>query len=146
MGITQQQQMAERLLDLIGACPNLPVKRGAMGLDRLETQGRSISLALQPGQVIKTDISGRKTIRQPFGLSYRAANTDDDAVKAAMIGDLNGIGAWLDTLDPADIVIGDGVAVTKLEQTSLAFIIEQSEGNIAYQGDYVVEYSQKRGQ
>lgn len=143
MGFTQQQLLAERLVYFISTCPDLPIKGGSISLDKLKAEGRSMSVTFLPGQVIHAYTNGRKTIRQPFSVSYRAATTDDDEVRSAMIGTINSIGLWLDSIDRRTLDLGQGINVTKLEQAVWASIMEQSEGNLGYMGDFVLEYNQR---
>jgi len=143
MNFTQQEQIAERLLRFVASCPGLPIKGGSLSLDKLQAEGRQMSIHFQPGQVVKASVSGRKRVRQPFSLSYRAAQTDDDEVKSAMMGAINSVGRWLDSIESRALNLGPGINVTKLEQAVWASIIEQAEGNIAYMGDFILEYDQR---
>lgn len=143
MSFTQQGQIAEKLRRFIATCPSLPVKAGALSLDRLSPDGRQMSVNFQAGQVVKAYANGRKTIRQPFGVYYRAAQTDDDLIKSEMLGAVNSIGQWLDTVDCRSLDLGEGINVTKLAQATWAFILEHNDGNIAYNGDFVLEYNQR---
>lgn len=143
MSFSQQQLLAERLVTFIGTCPELPIKGGSLTLDKLRAEGRAMSLHFLPGQVVKGYANGRKVIRQPFAVSYRAASTDDDEIKSAMIGAINSIGRWLENIDRHTLNLGPGVNITKLEQATWASILEQSEGNLAYMGDFILEYNQR---
>lgn len=143
MEFTQQQLLAERLVRFISACPGLPIKGGSLSLDKLRVEGRTMGLHFQPGQMVKAYANGRKIVRQPFAISYRAAQTDDDEIKSAMIGAINSIGRWLDSVDRHSLDLGPGINITKLEQATWASIMEQGEGNLAYMGDFILEYNQR---
>ena len=150
MSFAQPKHIGKWLWEFLKTCPGLPVEGAAFSIDGLRLEGRSMSIHFNHGQVARTNINGRETIRQPFAISYQAALTDDDAAKSAMMDAIDSIGYWLASLDPKtrrpvwrNLDLGRGINVTRLRQVTWAAFIERPENNLVYLGDFVLEYSQR---
>lgn len=138
MNATEQMELAEKLRRHFLTCPELPVTGGGFSLDGLAAAGESMALQMNPGQTVQTYLDGGQVVRQPFTINHRRSSAFGDADRSAMIGGLNALGGWLrQTPLPS---LGAGVLVRRLEQTTLAAIIEQEAGHLTYSAGYILEY------
>lgn len=144
MSIENQKSLAELLRTyLVEHLPTelLPVMGGVFALDGLLDNQKSMSLQITGGQTIKRYLDGSRIEEMNFTIYYRDANVNDNELKSAMLGTLNGIGSWLDKT--ALPYLGDSFQITKLEQIQAANVIEQTPQQITYQAGFVLGYETK---
>ena len=139
MSVGDQIALAEMLRRFLLEFASLPVKPGQFNLDGLMAAGKSMSLQITGGQVLKTYIDGTKRIRLPFTLFYRSTDNVSNDYKSSMIGSLNAIGDWLDSLTEPPF-FGDSFKVIRLEQVQTANIIEQLDNIVTYQAGFALDY------
>lgn len=130
----------------------LPVPGGHFSLDGLLDDGDSMSLQIVGGEVRKSYINGSRLMDMQFSIFYRSdsAINDNDA-KSAMMGVLNGIGAWMaGVMEDEAPYLGDWLTVNRFEQIMLANIADSGNQNnqginyITYQAGYALGYKTKR--
>lgn len=141
MSVEQQKLLAEALRSYFVEFAPLPVKGGAFALDALLPDKPSMSLQMGPGRALRTYIDGTAKMQQPFVIYYRAKVTDDNEVKSAMIGALNGLGDWM--RDNGLPFLGAWLTVSSFEQVQLANIANQENKFITYQAGYALDYTTK---
>jgi hypothetical protein len=138
LSATEQKALAERLRRHILTCPDLPVSGGAFSLDGLDMERESMSLQMNEGKPVKIYVDGSRLMRQPFTIYYRAATTEVNEEKSAMMGCLNSIGDWMDDAGPPDL--GQGFTPGRFEQITLASIAQQESDVLVYLAAYMLEY------
>lgn len=140
MSITDQQQLAESLRAFLLEFTDLPVAGGQFNLDGLLAEtGKSMSLQITGGTPTKEYIDGTRVMLMPFTLFYRAPENKNNDYKSAMMGVLNGIGEWLDSLSEMPY-FGESFKVLGLTQVQQANISEQTAKTVTYQAGYTLEY------
>lgn len=149
-GIREYQDVALALLDYFREFAGLTVPAGRFSLDGLLPEGESMSLQITGGQTIRRYIDGSRKEAMNFTIFYRGEVAQDDAAKSAMLGILNGIGAWLEEEKAGDNwppYLGERFEVSALEQIQTANIAGQSDAptlrTITYQAGFVLGYSTK---
>lgn len=147
MSVQDEVLLAETLrMYFVEHCTFLPVKGGAFSLDTLLPNAESMSLQMNGGQTLHQWLDGSRVMLQPFTLFYRGNVADDNETKSSMLGTLNAIGAWMDSvMAKAPPFLGDWLTVNRFEQVQTANIAERGEGNtfIVYQAGYVLGYETK---
>lgn len=138
MSAAGQKQLAETLRRYLLTCPDLPVAGGLFSLDGLDPDEESMSLQMNPGQLIKKFLDGGGVVRQPFTIYYRAAATSQNQTKSDMIGALNAVGDWMTEAGPPDL--GPGIRAVALEQATMANIADQENAKLGYMATYILDY------
>jgi hypothetical protein len=142
--IVDQKELAGRLRSyFVEHLPSelLPVPRGDFSLDGLLDIGASMSLQITGGRTLRRYIDDTRIDELHFTIFYRDSIGQDNEAKSAMLGTLNGIGAWLELQKLP--YLGDGFSVRRLEQIQAANVIAQTAQQITYQAGFVLGYETK---
>lgn len=136
---TELKNLTENVRLFLLEHADLPVKRGEFGIDNL-TDKRSMSIQRTGGYVLKTHLNGRREMRVPITIYYRDITKTDNASRSDMLGVLDGIGEWLDSINTIEIYLGDRLRVIRFEQVQAANIAHRDDRTITYQAGYVLDY------
>lgn len=136
---TELKNLTENVRLFLLEHADLPVGAGSFSIDNLADK-KSMSIQRTGGQVVSTDVDGSREMRVPITIYYRDVTKSDNASRSDMLGALDSIGEWLDSINTTEIYLGNKLRVTRFEQVQTANIAHRDDRTITYQAGYVLDY------
>lgn len=139
-----EKELPELLRKYFVEHADLPVAGGAFNLSDLLPDGESMALILPSGGTERTWIDGSRMKEQMLLIRYRSPLVNDNDIKSEMMGELNGIGIWMDeVMASGPPFFGESITTNRFELTARASPFERTEKSITYQAGYVLGYETK---